>query len=77
MRPYVTACQKLPPGGVSGLLPQSRMAIRMRDLSVKVMTSRPLRSLMAKAAQKADSITLPDYRAALEMSRLAEQPAST
>ncbi|MFI6481604.1 FAD-dependent monooxygenase [Nonomuraea sp. NPDC050663] len=61
MRPYVTECQKLPPGGVGGFLPGSRMAIRMRNLSVKVMTSRPLRGLMAKAAQKADSITLKPY----------------
>ncbi|WP_433239612.1 FAD-dependent monooxygenase [Streptosporangium sp. CA-135522] len=61
MRPYVAECQKLPPGGVGGFLPQSHMAIRMRNLSVRMMTSRPLRGLMAKAAQKADSITLADY----------------
>ncbi|MFI6316596.1 FAD-dependent monooxygenase [Nonomuraea sp. NPDC050556] len=61
LRPYVTECQKLPPGGVGGFLPKSRMAIRMRNVSVRAMTSRPLRGLMAKAAQKADSITLADY----------------
>jgi 2-polyprenyl-6-methoxyphenol hydroxylase-like FAD-dependent oxidoreductase len=61
MRPYVAECQKLPPGGIGGFLPKSGAAIRMRNVSVKIMTSRLLRGLMARAAQKADSITLADY----------------
>ncbi|MFB7716176.1 FAD-dependent monooxygenase [Nocardia sp. NPDC056100] len=61
LRPYVTECQKLPPGGVNGFLPGSRAAIRMRNLSVRVMTSKPMRGLMSKQLQKADAITLRDY----------------
>ncbi|WP_329407199.1 FAD-dependent monooxygenase [Nocardia vinacea] len=62
LRPYVTECQKLPPGGVNGFLPASRAAIAMRNLSVRAMTSAPLRALMAKSLQKADAISLTDYR---------------
>jgi 2-polyprenyl-6-methoxyphenol hydroxylase-like FAD-dependent oxidoreductase len=62
LRPYVTECQKLPPGGVNGFLPASRSAIAMRNLSVRAMTSAPLRAMMAKSLQKADAISLTDYR---------------
>lgn len=61
LRPFVTECQKLPPGGVNGFLPGSRAAIRMRNLSVRVMTSKLMSGLMAKSLQKADTITLSDY----------------
>ncbi|WP_067570202.1 FAD-dependent monooxygenase [Nocardia acidivorans] len=61
LRPYVTECQKLPPGGVNGFLPGSRAAIRMRNFSVRMMTSKPMRGLMSKSLQKADTITLRDY----------------
>lgn len=61
LRPYVTECQQLPPGGVNGFLPGSRAAIRMRNLSVRVMTSKPMRGLMSKSLHKADAITLHDY----------------
>lgn len=63
LRPYVTECQKLPPGGVNGFLPGSRAAITMRNFSVRMMTSKPMRGLMAKSLQKADTITLSDYAA--------------
>ncbi|MEV6774010.1 FAD-dependent monooxygenase [Nocardia sp. NPDC051030] len=62
LRPYVTECQKLPPGGVNGFLPAGRAAIAIRNLSVRAMTSAPLRALMAKTLQKADTISLTDYR---------------
>ncbi|MEV4411892.1 FAD-dependent monooxygenase [Catellatospora sp. NPDC049609] len=61
MRPYVKQCQQLPPGGVRGMLPDSRWAIALRDLSTRMMTRRPLAGLMAKQAAKADAITLPAY----------------
>ncbi|UGT38548.1 FAD-dependent monooxygenase [Nocardia yamanashiensis] len=62
LRPYVTECQQLPPGGVNGFLPAGRAAITVRNLSVRLMTSKPFRGLMAKSLQKADAITLPNYR---------------
>ncbi|WP_328401738.1 FAD-dependent monooxygenase [Nocardia sp. NBC_00403] len=73
LRPYVTECQKLPPGGVNGFLPSSRAAIRMRNLSVRMFTSTPLRGLMAKSMQKADSIVLTDYT----VFEPARQPAAS
>jgi 2-polyprenyl-6-methoxyphenol hydroxylase-like FAD-dependent oxidoreductase len=58
---YVKHCQTLPPGGISGFLPRSRMAIWLRNQSMRVMTSWPWRGLMARTFQKADAITLKDY----------------
>ncbi|MET7463727.1 FAD-dependent monooxygenase [Nonomuraea sp. NPDC005501] len=64
MRPYVKECQQLPPGGVNGFLPGSRLAIGVQRTMIKMMTSGPLAKLGAKATQKASSITLKDYQAA-------------
>jgi 2-polyprenyl-6-methoxyphenol hydroxylase-like FAD-dependent oxidoreductase len=61
MRDYVAECHKLPPGGVKGYLPQTHLAIAMRNLSMRMMTARPMRGLMAKQFQKADAITLKEY----------------
>jgi 2-polyprenyl-6-methoxyphenol hydroxylase-like FAD-dependent oxidoreductase len=62
MRDYVTECQKLPPGGVRGYAPQSQLMISLRNLSTRMMTSRPMRPLIAKQFNKADRITLKDYQ---------------
>ncbi|MEN3305468.1 MAG: hypothetical protein V7603_1670 [Micromonosporaceae bacterium] len=61
LRGYVTQAQKLPPGGIKGFLPGGAATIRMRNLSMRMMTAWPLRSLLAKTFQKADAITLKDY----------------
>ncbi|GAA1363027.1 FAD-dependent monooxygenase [Catellatospora chokoriensis] len=61
LRGYVTQCQKLPPGGVNGMLPMSAGAIRLRDLSTRVMTRRPFSRLLQIQAGKADAITLQSY----------------
>jgi 2-polyprenyl-6-methoxyphenol hydroxylase-like FAD-dependent oxidoreductase len=58
---YVRQCQKLPPGGVRGFLPGSRLAIWARNRSMRASTSRPMRTLMARQMRKADAITLPEY----------------
>ncbi|WP_169815461.1 FAD-dependent monooxygenase [Nocardia yamanashiensis] len=63
MRPYVTACQKLPSGGIDGFLPNGRAAITMRNLSVQVRTSALFRRSTAQSLQQADAITLPSYQA--------------
>jgi 2-polyprenyl-6-methoxyphenol hydroxylase-like FAD-dependent oxidoreductase len=60
MRDYVKRCQTLPPGGVKGFAPNSALMIRMRNLSMTMMTRWPMRTLMAKQFQKADAITLKD-----------------
>jgi 2-polyprenyl-6-methoxyphenol hydroxylase-like FAD-dependent oxidoreductase len=63
MRDYVKQCQTLPPGGVKGYAPQTRLMISMRNLSMKMMAHWPMRGVLAKQFQKADAITLPEYRA--------------
>jgi 2-polyprenyl-6-methoxyphenol hydroxylase-like FAD-dependent oxidoreductase len=61
MRPYVQQAQKLPPGGVSGFAPISRLDIRLRTVSINWMTRWPLRPLAAGQFAKAGNIALPDY----------------
>jgi len=61
MRGYVKQCQTLPPGGLKSFAPNSAPMIRMRDLSMNMMTRWPMRPLIAKQFQKADAITLKDY----------------
>jgi hypothetical protein len=61
MRDYVKQCQTLPPGGVKGFAPNSALMIRMRNLSMGMMTRWPLRALIARQFQQADAITLKDY----------------
>jgi 2-polyprenyl-6-methoxyphenol hydroxylase-like FAD-dependent oxidoreductase len=61
IRDYVKQCQTLPPGGIKGFAPNSALMIRMRNLSMTMMTRWPMRALVAKQFQKADAITLKDY----------------
>ena len=62
MGPYVKQCQTLPGGGVKGFTPNRALMIRLRNLSMGMMTRWPMRALIAKQFQKADAITLKDYR---------------
>ncbi len=61
MADYVAAGLELPPGGAKGLVPKSRLMIRLRGKSLSMMTAWPMRGLVAKQAGKADAITLRDY----------------
>jgi 2-polyprenyl-6-methoxyphenol hydroxylase-like FAD-dependent oxidoreductase len=61
MRDYVHQCQQLPPGGIGGMLPRTREAIWMRNLSMRMMTRWPVRNLVAGMFRKADAIVLEDY----------------
>jgi len=61
MRDYVKQCQELPPGGLEGMLPRTRRAIWMRNLSMRMMMRWPVRNLVARLFQKADAIALQDY----------------
>jgi 2-polyprenyl-6-methoxyphenol hydroxylase-like FAD-dependent oxidoreductase len=68
MREYVERNQKLMPGGVATMIPNSALAIRMGHLFNKVMLSRPLRPLAAKAFAAEDPFTPRDYPAELAAS---------
>jgi 2-polyprenyl-6-methoxyphenol hydroxylase-like FAD-dependent oxidoreductase len=61
MRPYIAQAQELPPGGVNGFVPKTRLEIAIRTHMIRWMTRWPLRNLMAAQFGKADAITLPDY----------------
>lgn len=62
MRPYVRQGQELPPGGMGSYAPSSRLGIRLRVLTLKLMVSRPLRGLARRMFfSKADAIDLPEY----------------
>jgi 2-polyprenyl-6-methoxyphenol hydroxylase-like FAD-dependent oxidoreductase len=61
MRPYIAQAHELPPGGVNGFVPSSRLAIALRVQAVRWMNRWPLRNLMAAQFGKADAISLPDY----------------
>jgi 2-polyprenyl-6-methoxyphenol hydroxylase-like FAD-dependent oxidoreductase len=63
MADYVASGLTLPPGGMSLFAPRSRAVVRLRGLSMGMMTRRPWRRLLAKQFGKADAITLPDYPA--------------
>jgi hypothetical protein len=43
------------------MLPRTRRAIWMRNLSMRMMTRWPVRNLVAGLFQKADAIVLEDY----------------
>jgi 2-polyprenyl-6-methoxyphenol hydroxylase-like FAD-dependent oxidoreductase len=61
MRPYIAQAQELPPGGVNGFVPTTRLAIALRAHMIRWMTRWPLRNIMAAQFGKADAIVLPDY----------------
>lgn len=63
LRPYVAQAQTLPPGGVGGYAPNSRLAIRAGAAALRAMTRRPVRPLLERQFAKADAIDLPDYTA--------------
>jgi 2-polyprenyl-6-methoxyphenol hydroxylase-like FAD-dependent oxidoreductase len=61
MRPYIDQAQELPPGGVNGFVPRTRLEIALRVHAVRWMNRWPLRNLMAAQVAKSDAIELPDY----------------
>lgn len=67
---YVSDCQRLPPGGVKGMAPESRLMIAMRNLSMRMMTRWPVRALAAKQFSKADAMSLKDYPVSSEARRV-------
>jgi hypothetical protein len=62
MRPYVKQSQELPPGGVDGYAPMSRLRITLGWASMGWSQRWPLRPMMERAFSKADAIDLPEYK---------------
>ncbi|MCE6994733.1 FAD-dependent monooxygenase [Saccharothrix sp. S26] len=63
MREYVRRCQKFALGGVDSLMPKSRMFIRMRDFSLRVVPHLPGGARLFGDLQKlASTVSLQDYR---------------
>jgi 2-polyprenyl-6-methoxyphenol hydroxylase-like FAD-dependent oxidoreductase len=58
---YVAAGLELPPGGMSAFAPQSRIMIKLRSHSWRMMGHWPMRQLLEKQFSKAERITLRDY----------------
>ncbi|MFF5079289.1 FAD-dependent monooxygenase [Actinoplanes sp. NPDC000266] len=61
MASYVADGMRLPPGGMHGFAPRSRLMIRARAASMRSMSRWPMRQMLAKQFGKADAITLKDY----------------
>jgi 2-polyprenyl-6-methoxyphenol hydroxylase-like FAD-dependent oxidoreductase len=61
MAAYVASGLELPPGGMRAFAPNSRLWIRARALSMRMMGVWPMKGLLEKQFSKADAITLPDY----------------
>jgi 2-polyprenyl-6-methoxyphenol hydroxylase-like FAD-dependent oxidoreductase len=62
MQPYADQRMELPPGGIKMAMPMTRAGILLRNASTRLMTSRPFRPLLAKAAAGSpDEISLTTY----------------
>jgi 2-polyprenyl-6-methoxyphenol hydroxylase-like FAD-dependent oxidoreductase len=73
MKDYVAQALELPPGGVKGFAPAGALMIRLRNLSMRMMTRWPMKQLVAKQFQKSDGIVLKSY----ERSAASSAPAAT
>ena len=62
MRPYVNQGQELPPGGVNGYAPISKLRIGLGWASMRWSQRWPMRPMMERIFSKADAIDLPDYK---------------
>lgn len=60
-RPYVTAAQEMPPGGVAGFAPDSRFMVEVQLLSMRMATRWPIRPMLQRQFGKAAAVSLPDY----------------
>jgi 2-polyprenyl-6-methoxyphenol hydroxylase-like FAD-dependent oxidoreductase len=74
MAEYVAGGLQLPPGGMHGFAPKSRVAIRLRAMSMRMMGVWPMSAVLRKQFGKAEAITLKDY--ALNPDALVPGPGS-
>jgi 2-polyprenyl-6-methoxyphenol hydroxylase-like FAD-dependent oxidoreductase len=61
MRPYVEQGQELPPGGVNGYAPMSKLRIVLGWATMRWSQRWPMRPMMERIFSKADAIELPEY----------------
>jgi 2-polyprenyl-6-methoxyphenol hydroxylase-like FAD-dependent oxidoreductase len=61
MAAYVASGMELPPGGLRAYAPRTRLMIRLRSLSMRMMFVWPMKGIVAKQFAKADAITLKTY----------------
>jgi 2-polyprenyl-6-methoxyphenol hydroxylase-like FAD-dependent oxidoreductase len=61
MQAYVDQRTQLPPGGIRMAMPMTSAGIWLRNAFTRLMTSRPLRGMVAKAAVQPDAISLVPY----------------
>jgi 2-polyprenyl-6-methoxyphenol hydroxylase-like FAD-dependent oxidoreductase len=61
MAAYVEGGLQLPPGGMNAFAPKSRLMIRLRALSMRMMGVWPMKGILRRQFGKADAITLKDY----------------
>jgi 2-polyprenyl-6-methoxyphenol hydroxylase-like FAD-dependent oxidoreductase len=64
MAAYVRSGLQMPPGGMAGFAPKSRLMIRLRGMSMRSMGRWPMRSILAKQFAKSDNIELKEYSVA-------------
>lgn len=72
MRPYVEQAQQLPPGGVNGYAPMSRLRIALGRASMRWSQRWPMRLMMDQIFSKSDAIDLPNYK--IDKSTATELP---
>ncbi|MCY1139847.1 FAD-dependent monooxygenase [Actinoplanes sp. Pm04-4] len=63
MAAYVADGTQLPPGGMAAFAPNTRLAIRLKALSMSQMNRWPSKQLLARHFSKAEAITLKPYPA--------------
>ncbi|ASW54090.1 FAD-dependent monooxygenase [Plantactinospora sp. KBS50] len=61
LRDYVRRGQALPPGGLRGFAPRTRLEISARTASMRMMHHWPVRNILARQFGKADATRLPEY----------------
>jgi hypothetical protein len=61
LQAYVDQRTQLPPGGIKMAMPMTSAGIWLRNASTRLMTSGPLRGMIAKAAIQPDAISLAPY----------------
>jgi 2-polyprenyl-6-methoxyphenol hydroxylase-like FAD-dependent oxidoreductase len=64
LRPFVARAHELPPGGLAGMAPKSKLGIRLGLTMSKLMTTRALQPLMTRMLSKTEDYVVPAYSAA-------------
>ena len=59
---YVEGGLQVPPGGIKAFAPKTRLMIRLRALSMRMMGVWPMKGMLRKQFGKAEAITLKNYR---------------